>query len=60
MIPTGAITKFVTGEKVRWADSFSIYNNLYYTNSRINEVSGPVDDMTFDLNAIKLYLSKFF
>jgi sugar lactone lactonase YvrE len=47
--------KFVTGEKVRWADSFSIYNNLlYYTNSRINEVSGPVDDMTFDLNAIKL------
>jgi hypothetical protein len=52
---TGRITKFVTGEKkVRWADSF-IYNNLlYYTNSRINEVSGPVDDMTFDLNAIKL------
>jgi sugar lactone lactonase YvrE len=55
MDTTGAITKFVTGEKVRWADSFSIYNNLlYYTNSRINEVSGPVDDMTFDLNAIKL------
>jgi hypothetical protein len=57
-----AIMKMDTGElqiryrrkKVRWADSFCIYNLLYYTNSRINEVSGPVDDMTFDLNAIKL------
>jgi hypothetical protein len=54
MDTTGAI-QIRYRRKKRWADSFSIYNNLlYYTNSRINEVSGPVDDMTFDLNAIKL------
>jgi sugar lactone lactonase YvrE len=55
MDATGAITTLVQGEKVRWADSFSIHDNvLYYTNSRINEVSGTIDEMTFSLNAIKL------
>jgi sugar lactone lactonase YvrE len=55
MDATGAITTLVKGDKVRWADTFSIYNNeLYYTNSRINEASGPIDEMTFGLNAIKL------
>jgi sugar lactone lactonase YvrE len=55
MDATGAITTLVKGDKVRWADTFSIYNNeLYYTNSRINEASGPIDEMTFGLNTIKL------
>lgn len=55
MDAAGAITTLVKGDKVRWADTFSIYNNvLYYTNSRINEVTGPIDDMTFGLNTIKL------
>jgi sugar lactone lactonase YvrE len=51
----GAVTTLVKGEKVRWADTFSIHDNvLYYTNSRINEITGPIDDMTFSLNSIKL------
>jgi hypothetical protein len=53
MDTTGAILNSLQEKKIRWADSY-LYNLLYYTNSRINEVSGPVDDMTFDLNAIKL------
>jgi len=55
MDAAGTITTLVEGDKVRWADTFSIYNNvLYYTNSRINEVTGPIDNMTFGLNTIKL------
>jgi sugar lactone lactonase YvrE len=55
MDAAGVITTLVKGDKVRWADTFSIYNNvLYYTNSRINEITGPIDDMTFSLNTIKL------
>lgn len=55
MDAAGTITTLVKGDKVRWADTFSIYNNvLYYTNSRINEITGPIDDMTFDVNTIKL------
>lgn len=51
----GVITLFVKGDKIRWADTFSIFNNvLYYTNSRINEIDGPIDNMTFTLNTIKL------
>jgi sugar lactone lactonase YvrE len=55
MDAAGAITTLVKGEKVRWADTFSIHDNvLYYTNSRINEITGPIDDMDFGLNTIKL------
>lgn len=51
----GVISIFIEGDQVRWADTFSIYNNtLYYTNSRINEVTGPIEKMTFNLNSIKL------
>jgi hypothetical protein len=43
----------VEGEKIRWAEF--IYNNyLYFTNSRINEVTADISDMTFTLNKIKL------
>ncbi|MBL3657636.1 L-dopachrome tautomerase-related protein [Fulvivirga sediminis] len=43
------------GDKVRWADTFSIYNGyLFYTNSRLHEVNGEVDKMTFSLNKVKL------
>jgi sugar lactone lactonase YvrE len=51
----GSIHTLVEGEKIRWADTFSIYNNyLYFTNSRINEVTADISNMTFTLNKIKL------
>lgn len=53
--PDGKTTIVVKGELVRWADTFSIYNNeLYYTNSRINEITGPIPTMTFQVNKIAL------
>ena len=40
---------------VRWADTFSIYNgNLYYTNSRINDITGPIPTMTFQVNKLAI------
>lgn len=56
--PDGTIHTLIEGVDVRWADSFSIYkNDLYYTNSRINEVTGPITDMIFTVNKIKLPLN---
>ncbi|MCG9792658.1 major royal jelly family protein [Flavobacterium algicola] len=54
-IPTGNTSVIIEGEKVRWADTFSIHNNeLFYTNSRINEVTGDIKDMEFTINKIKI------
>ena len=51
----GVISIFVKGDEVKWPDTFSIHNNtLYYTNSRISEVDGPIDGMSFTLNTVKL------
>ncbi|AWG23138.1 hypothetical protein FFWV33_17185 [Flavobacterium faecale] len=56
--PDGTIHTLIEGVDVRWADSFSIYkDDLYYTNSRINEVTGPIDEMVFTINKIKLPLN---
>ncbi|BAO56769.1 L-dopachrome tautomerase-related protein [Nonlabens marinus] len=53
--PDGTIHTLVEGDQVSWADTFSIYNNeLYYTNSRINEATGDISDMTFTLNKTPL------
>ncbi|NIJ44960.1 sugar lactone lactonase YvrE [Wenyingzhuangia heitensis] len=52
---THKIEVFAEGTKIKWADTFSIYNNeLYYTNSRINEVNGPIDALNFTINKISL------
>jgi sugar lactone lactonase YvrE len=51
----GSIHTLVEGKKIRWADTFSIYNNyLYFTNSRINEVTADISNMNFTLNKIAL------
>lgn len=43
------------GKKIRWADTFSLYEGyLYYTNFRINEVKGDISDMEFSIYRIKL------
>jgi sugar lactone lactonase YvrE len=53
--PDGSIHTLVEGDGIRWADTFSIYDNyLYFTNSRINEASGDISNMIFSLNKIKL------
>ncbi|MBC9795491.1 L-dopachrome tautomerase-related protein [Sinomicrobium weinanense] len=49
------IETLVEGEDVRWADTFGVYDGyLYYTNSRIHEVEGSIDDMEFTINKVKL------
>jgi sugar lactone lactonase YvrE len=54
-ISSGKMNTFAEGEKIKWADTFSIYKNtLYYTNSRINEINGPITDMEFNINKIDL------
>jgi len=54
-ISTKKMSVFAKADKIRWADTFSIYNDyLYYTNSRINEISGPISDMEFPINKISL------
>ncbi|TRX57612.1 hypothetical protein FNH22_15865 [Fulvivirga sp. M361] len=52
----GSIHTLAEGDKIKWADTFSIYNNyLYFTNSRINEVTGDISNMVFTLNKIELF-----
>lgn len=49
------IKTLIEGNKVRWADTFSIYKGyLYYTNSRINEASGDISLLEFTVNKVKL------
>ncbi|WP_281980295.1 SMP-30/gluconolactonase/LRE family protein [Tenacibaculum mesophilum] len=53
--PNGTIKTLIEGEKVKWADTFSIYDgDLYYTNSRINEASGDISNLNFTINKIAL------
>lgn len=43
------------GDKVRWADTFSIHDGmLYYTNSRIHQATGAIDDMEFEIYRVPL------
>ena len=43
------------GDRVRWADTFSLHDGyLYYTNSRIHEAVGDISGMEFQLNRVRL------
>ncbi len=54
-ISSGKITVAAEGDKVKWADTFSIYNNeLFYTNSRINETKGDISEIEFSINKLKI------
>lgn len=54
-ISSGKISVVAEGEKIKWADTFSINNNeLYFTNSRINEAQGNISEMEFSINKIKI------
>lgn len=50
------IHTLVASDKIKWADSLSIYNcYLYFTNSRIHEVSNStIKDMEFTVNKVAL------
>lgn len=55
LTPDGELKLLCEGDKVRWADTFSIYKGeLYYTNSRIHEVKGDISEMVFDINKIRI------
>ena len=52
---TKEVSTLIEGDQVRWADTFSIYKgDLYYTNSRINEITGPLGDMKFTINKVSI------
>lgn len=54
-ISSGKTSVVAEGEKIKWADTFSIYDNeLYFTNSRINEAKGDISKMDFSINKIKI------
>ncbi len=49
------ISTLVEGDKVKWADTFSIEDNyLYYTNSRIHEAGDDISNLLFTLYKINL------
>ncbi len=49
--PQGQIKTLVQDDRIRWADTFTIGpdNLLYFTTSRINEVSGDISNMEFSI-----------
>ncbi|MEM6719302.1 MAG: L-dopachrome tautomerase-related protein [Bacteroidota bacterium] len=54
-VSSGEMKVFAEGNQIKWADTFSIHNDeLYYTNSRINEAAGNIDTMVFDINKISI------
>lgn len=54
-LKTKEVSTLVEGNKVKWADTFSIENNyLYYTNSRIHEAGEDISDLVFTINKINL------
>ncbi|XLS29155.1 SMP-30/gluconolactonase/LRE family protein [Flavobacteriaceae bacterium M23B6Z8] len=51
--PEGNLSVLIEGEKVSWADTFSIYNNeLYYTNSKIHLAKADVSELSFSVYKI--------
>lgn len=53
--PDGSIHTLVEGDAIKWADTFSIYDGyLYFTNSRIHEVTADISEMEFTVNKIAL------
>ena len=49
------IRVLVEGDRVSWADTFSLHDgHLYYTNSRIHEAVGDISGMEFQLNRVRL------
>ena len=50
LTPSLDLRTLVKGDVVSWADTFSIYNDeLYYTNSKIQDAGSDVSDMTFEV-----------
>ncbi|QPG07048.1 SMP-30/gluconolactonase/LRE family protein [Salinimonas marina] len=55
LTPAQELRTLVSGEKVNWADTFSIYNNdLYYTNSKIQDAGADVSQMHFEIFKVAL------
>ena len=53
--PEGTIRTLIEGDAIKWADTFSIYKNyLYFTNSRLHEITPDISNMVFTIHKIKL------
>lgn len=49
------LTTFAKCDEIRWADTFSIYNNeLYYTNSRIHEAKEGANNLAYTIFKLKI------
>ncbi|WP_196894521.1 L-dopachrome tautomerase-related protein [Aureivirga marina] len=49
------VSVLVEGDKIKWADTFSVEGNeLYFTNSRIHESAGDISNLVYTVNKIKL------
>ncbi len=54
-VSNGKMEVIAEGDKIKWADTFSIHNGvLYFTNSRIHEAAGSIDSLAFNINKIKI------
>ncbi len=54
-ISEGKSSILAEGAQIKWADTFSIYENeLYYTNSRIHETGADISQLDFTVNKIRL------
>jgi len=54
-ISSGKTTVIAEGKKVKWADTFSIHNNeLFYTNSKINEAKGDISKIEFSIHKVRI------
>lgn len=52
---TKVISTLIEGDKVKWADTFSVEDGfLFYTNSRIHEAGSDISNLVFTVNKMKL------
>ena len=50
LTPSLDLRTLLKGDEVNWADTFSIHNDeLYYTNSKIQDAGSDVSDITFEV-----------
>ncbi len=49
------VSVLVEGDKIKWADTFSVEGNeLYFTNSRIHESGGDISNLVYTVNKVKI------
>jgi hypothetical protein len=56
MDPSGKFTLLCEGEKVGWADTFSIYDDkLFFTDSKIHLTGEQAEKLSYTINRVDLH-----